>query len=237
MKKIALWSGPRNISTAMMYSFANRDDVRVVDEPLFGYFLKKTGVWRPSREEVLDVMEQNPKKIISQLLNPIDDKSIFFMKHMANHLIDIDWSFLTSFNNIILTRDPKDVILSYYNHIKNPSILDLCYEIQHQLLEYLIDVKHPPLVIDSKQVLMNPRNMLKKMCDSLAIDFTKKMLSWKAQPIKEDGVWAKYWYHNVHKTTCFGTYQTSNKTIPKSLIPIYEKCLVHYNEILTYQLK
>ena len=128
-KKIALWSGPRNISTAMMYSFANRKDTRVVDEPLFGYFLKHTNLWRPSKDEVLSTMEQDPKKILSELTNPKQDQAVFFMKHMANHLIDLDWSFLKGFSNIILTRHPKDVILSYSKHIKNPSMLDLCFEI------------------------------------------------------------------------------------------------------------
>ncbi|HHZ66240.1 MAG TPA: hypothetical protein EYN51_12235, partial [Flavobacteriales bacterium] len=90
VKKIALWSGPRNISTALMYSFANRSDTAVVDEPLFGYFLKHTGVWRPSRKEVLATMETNAINIMDTLLNPPTDMPVYFMKHMANHLIDLN---------------------------------------------------------------------------------------------------------------------------------------------------
>ena len=237
-KKIALWSGPRNISTAMMYSFANRKDTRVVDEPLFGYFLKHTNLWRPSKDEVLSTMEQDPKKILSELTNPKQDQAVFFMKHMANHLIDLDWSFLKGFSNIILTRHPKDVILSYSKHIKNPSMLDLCFEIQHELLNYLIENQHPAIVIDASQVLANPELILKKICNTLNINFSTKMLSWEPGPLKEDGVWAKYWYHNVHKSTCFGKYISSkDATLSKDLLPIYRKCLVHYNELLNHQLK
>ena len=99
--RIAMWSGPRNISTAMMYSFGNRKDTTIVDEPLFGYFLKHTGAWRPSRDEALSSMEQDPTKVMKELNNPNIENPIYFMKHMANHLIDLDWSVLKNFKNIL----------------------------------------------------------------------------------------------------------------------------------------
>ena len=136
--KIALWSGPRNISTAMMYSFGNRKDTTIVDEPLFGYFLKHTGAWRPSRDEVLSSMEQDPSKVIKELSNPNIENPVYFMKHMVNHLIDLDWSVLKNFKNILLTRDPKDMLLSYYKYMENPTMLDTGYQIQLEILNYLI---------------------------------------------------------------------------------------------------
>ena len=236
VKKIALWSGPRNISTAMMYSFANRKDTKVVDEPLFGYFLNHTNSWRPSRDEVLSSMEQNPSRIIHELSNPACENPVFFMKHMANHLIDLDWSFLNDFKNIVLTRDPKEVLLSYSKHIKDPSMLDLCFKIQHEIVIYLKKNNVNHIVIDSKQVLLNPEKTLQKLCSALSIDFSKSMLSWKKGPIKEDGIWSRYWYENVHNSTGFKKYKPSNSALPKQFQSIYEECLVHYKELLNHQL-
>ena len=106
------------------------------------------------------------------------------------------------------------------------------------LLNYLIENDHPAIVVDASQVLANPELILKKICNTLNINFSTKMLSWEPGPLKEDGVWAKYWYHNVHKSTCFGKYISSkDATLSKDLLPIYRKCLVHYNELLNHQLK
>ena len=161
--KIALWSGPRNISTAMMYSFGNRADTSIVDEPLFGYFLKQTGVWRPSREEVLSSMETDASSIIKKLSNPNINSEIYFMKHIANHLVDLDWSFLKDFRNVILTRDPKKVLLSYEAHVKSPTILDIAFEIQLELINYLKKNNLHCIVLDADQVLKDPESELKKI--------------------------------------------------------------------------
>ena len=233
--KIALWSGPRNISTALMYSFANRNDVKVIDEPLFGYFLNYSGAWRPSRKEVLATMELIPENIIEQIVNPTINKPVFFIKNMANHLIDLNWSFLDNFYNIILTRDPKDMLMSYSKHIGNPTMLDTCYEIQVELIEYLTNKAIPFVVVDSKEILQNPEKALKRICSLASIPFSVEMLNWEKGPLKEDGIWAKYWYNNVHSSNSFGNYVSNDQKLPIQITDIYEKCLIHYNQILKFQ--
>ena len=235
--KIALWSGPRNVSTALMYSFANREDTKVIDEPLFGYFLKHTGVWRPSRKEVLNSMDLNSSSIINKMIHPEIKQPIFFIKNMANHLSGLDWSFLDNFHNVILTRDPKEMLLSYSQHMERPTMLDTCYEIQTNLLKYLTSNNIPLLVVDSKQVLLNPQKALKKICKFSSIPFSTKMLNWEKGSIIEDGLWAKYWYGNVHKSKSFGSYLSNDRDLPNELHALYEKCLIHYNEILKFQSK
>ena len=237
VKKIALWSGPRNISTALMYSFANRQDTKVIDEPLFGYFLKHTGTWRPSRKEVLETMDLNPLSAINKLIYPDINQAVYFIKNMANHLLDLDWSFLANFHNIILTRHPKEMLLSYSQHMDNPTMLDTCYEIQNDLLKYLTSHNTPLLVIDSKQVLINPEKALRKICKFSSIPFSTKMLNWEKGSIIEDGLWAKYWYESVHRSSSFGKYQPNDQNLPNELCALYEKCLIHYNEILKFQSK
>ena len=235
--KIALWSGPRNISTALMYSFANRSDTAIVDEPLFGYFLRKTGVWRPSREEVLATMETDPEKIIHSLLEPSTDMPVYFMKHMANQLIDLNLAFLDFFKNVILIRDPKDVLLSYSKQIEEPTLLDTAYKMQADLVDHLDKVGTPFVVLNAKNVLLNPEGQIRLLCDKLNIDFQSSMLNWDAGPREEDGIWAKYWYNSVHESTGFGSYREKDEKLPSSLTPLYEECMEYYGKLERLQLK
>jgi len=230
--KIALWSGPRNISTAMMYSFGNRADSTIVDEPLFGYFLNHTGVWRPSRDEVLASMETDALEIVKELCNPSMSSKVYFMKHIANHLIDLDWTFLKNFKNIILTRDPKRVLLSYDVHVKSPTMLDVAYKAQYELLNYLKNNKLQYIVLDADEVLENPEKAIENLCLYLSIPFDTNMLEWEPGPRKEDGVWAKYWYHNVHKSTGFKRVNNKELKLPEHLEELYNECLIYYNNIL-----
>ncbi len=235
--KIALWSGPRNISTALMYSFANRSDTAVVDEPLFGYFLKQTGVWRPSREEVLATMETDPQKVINSLLEPSTDMPVYFMKHMANHLVDLNLAFLDNFKNVILIRDPKDVLLSYSKQIEEPTLLDTAYKMQADLVDHLDKVGTPFVVLNARNVLLNPEGQIRLLCDKLNIDFQSSMLNWDAGPREEDGIWAKYWYDSVHESTGFGSYREKDEELPSSLTPLYEECMEYYGKLERLQLK
>ena len=235
--KIALWSGPRNISTALMYSFANRSDTAVVDEPLFGYFLKQTGVWRPSREEVLATMETDPEKIINSLLEPSTDMPVYFMKHMANQLIDLNLAFLDCFKNVILIRDPKDVLLSYSKQIEEPTLLDTAYKMQADLVDHFDKVGTPFVVLNARNVLLNPEGQIRILCDKLNIDFQSSMLNWDAGPREEDGIWAKYWYGSVHESTGFGSYREKDEELPSSLTPLYEECMEYYGKLERLQLK
>ncbi len=235
--KIALWSGPRNISTAMMYSFANRSDTAVVDEPLFGYFLKQTGAWRPSRKEVLATMETDPKKIIDSLLEPSTDMPVFFMKHMANQLVDLDLAFLDSFKNVVLIRDPKSVLLSYSKQVEEPTLLDTAYKMQVDLIDHLKEVETPFVVLNAKSVLQNPEGQLRILCEKINIEFQSSMLNWDAGPRKEDGVWAKYWYDSVHESTGFRAYREKDEELPSNLNPLYDECMEYYGKLECWQLE
>jgi hypothetical protein len=234
--KIALWSGPRSISTALMYSFANRSDTAVVDEPLFGYFLKQTGVWRPSREEVLATMETDSQKVINSLLEPSTDLSVYFMKHMANHLVDLDLAFLDSFKNVILIRDPKDVLLSYSKQVGEPTLLDTAYEMQADLIDHFEESGTSFTVLNARNVLLNPEGQLRTLCDRLNIPFQISMLNWNKGPREEDGVWAKYWYESVHQSTGFGSYREKTEELPSNLTSLYDECVEYYGKLERFQL-
>lgn len=233
-KPIALWSGPRNLSTALMYSFGNRQDCRVIDEPLFGYFLQKTGVWRPSREEVLKVMETDPACILKDMRDA-KGRSMVFSKNMANHLEGLDLKLLLSFQNVILTREPTAVLGSYTRQVKHPTPLDLCYHQQLRIIEYLQHQDLPILVLDSDQLRSAPEVQLQKLCAYLDIDFRKKMLRWKAGARAEDGVWAKYWYQSVHQSTGFSPAPVNSQLLPAEYQELYRNVSAVYHQIITFK--
>ncbi len=194
---ISLWSGPRNCSTALMYSFAQRSDMCVLDEPLFGHFLQQTGVSRPSREDVLATMPLDRPTVLSQFERR--GKPHLFLKHMANHLEGWnEWADFAQNSHVVLTRDPVRVLASYQQHIQSPTRLDLCYDHQLWWLNHLKAKGIPVLVLDSDALVSNPEVQLKRLCYFLDLPWDEKMLRWKAGPRPEDGVWAQYWYHRVH---------------------------------------
>ena len=231
---IALWSGPRNLSTALMYSFANRGDCRVIDEPLFGYFLEKTGVWRPSRVEALELMDKDPKRILMDM-QQTGNFNYVFSKNMANHLEGLDFGLLGSFQNILLTREPAAVLSSYLKQVEKPTALDLGYDHQLQILRYLKEKDIDFIVVDSDELRGAPDEVLQNLCAFLGIPFTLKMLSWPAGPRPEDGVWAKYWYGHVHQSTGFMPSPARNYEVPEGMEALYTESLKKYQEIITYK--
>ncbi len=196
--RVSLWSGPRNCSTALMYSFAQRSDFEVIDEPLFAHFLKLTGAQRPSRDEALRVMSTNLASIQDGWMH---SKSHVFIKHMANHLEGTKSSCFQSHHHVFLIRDPRKVILSFQAHINKPTSIDLCFDHQWQWLQECIRNNWPYFIVDSDSLVANPEFNLRQICAFLKIPFEKGMLSWNPGPRPEDGVWAKYWYHRVHASS------------------------------------
>jgi hypothetical protein len=236
IKRICLWSGPRNISTALMYAFAQRVDTKVFDEPLYGYYLKQHPVahsYHPGAEDILQTMETSGNKVIQMMLRN-DEMPVLFFKHMTHHLLDLDCSFMKDTINIILTRDPKDMLPSFDKIIKVPSLDDVGYQLHIDLLNYFESQSIPFKVINSKQVLKNPEDTLRKLCEFADIPFEKSMLSWKPQKREEDGIWAKYWYHNVHKSSGFQKYEPKKEPFPEHLNPLLEECLPYYNKLMEY---
>ncbi len=232
--RIALWSGPRNVSTALMYSFANRQDCTVLDEPFFGAFLQQTGVWRPSRDEVLLTMELDQQKVLSEIKTK-NDSPVLFIKNMANHLEGMDLPLVKSFKNIILCRAPEAVLTSYTKQIESPTVLDLGYKHQLGLLRYLVAENEDFYVLQSDALRNNPAGELKNLCKYLDIPFSENMLQWKAGARREDGVWAKYWYHSVHKSTGFTPVDTQEYKCPDGCEELLKQSKELYNEILNYK--
>ena len=230
-----MWSGPRNVSTAMMYSFAQRPDCKVWDEPLYGYYLKKTGVHHPGHEQILKQMEVNGPDICKQMIERQFKEPILFIKNMAHHLTGLDRAFIYKMTNILLIRDPEEMLPSLIQHVPKPTLRDTGLQSQWQVYSELIKVQDP-LVIDSKRFLSQPREMLHKICIELAIPFYDDMLHWRRGPIREDGVWSKYWYQQIHLSSGFKPYKKKKEGVPKFLEPLLEDCNQYYHKLLKHAL-
>ena len=238
LKRISLWSGPRNISTALMYSFAQRSDTKVVDEPLYAHFLSRNiqaRAYHPGTEEVLSTMENDGKKVVEMMLHA-SDKPVMFYKNMTHHLPGLDTKFLSQLTNVILTRDPVEMLPSYADVVETPTLEDVGYRMQVELLEELQQRGLPVVVVDSADILRNPKQHLKKLCEAVGIAFQSTMLNWEAGPRPEDGCWAPYWYKNVHQSTGFQLYTPKTALFPDRLKPLLEQCLQYYEKLIENKL-
>ncbi len=208
--RIAMWSGPRNISTALMRSWENRHDCSVVDEPFYAAYLADTGLDHPCREQILLTQSTDYGKVIEELTrNPVATP-LQYQKQMTHHIprgMSMEWC--APFKHCFLIRDPAQVIASYLQ--KMPSIDEDAIGISRQaeLFDQITDISgSPPAVIDSHDVLQNPKQLLKNLCLALDVEFPEEqMLSWPTGRRSSDGIWADHWYHNVEQSTGFGLYQ------------------------------
>ncbi|MGB1207106.1 MAG: hypothetical protein ACPG5B_15780 [Chitinophagales bacterium] len=228
-KIISVWSGPRNISTALMYAFAQRKDTLVVDEPLYAHYLLHSDTKHPAEEAVLATQENDGNKVMQSLLNDIFcDVPVLFLKQMAHHLIALDHSFLSKMTNVLLIREPKAVIHSFAKVIKEPKLSDIGIKRQFEMYDIFAKMGENVPIIDSAEVLKNPALVLEKLCEQIGIPFTEKMLSWKKGARKEDGIWAEYWYANVHQSTGFKKYEPKTIDLDEKLLPLYAESLPFY---------
>ena len=232
MKVINLISGPRNLSTALMYSFAQREDMTVLDEPFYGYYLQNASleIEHPSQKEILQTMELNEEKVIENI-NSLRKQKNVFVKGMAHHYLTDSPNFILNWENVILIRHPKKLIASFSKVIHTPTLNDIGIKKASELFLFLKKNGTTPIVIDSDELLKNPRNYLKKLCNLLEIPFSEKMLRWKKGGIPEDGVWAKHWYKNVHNSEGFAVQKSSSQPLPNHLEPLLAEALPYY-EIL-----
>lgn len=238
MKVINLISGPRNLSTAIMYSFAQRLDTTVLDEPFYGCYLKNASLQKehPSQKEILLTMELKEEKVIENI-NTLAQRKMVFIKGMAHHYLSEIPFFILDWFNIILIRHPKKLIASFSKVIQNPSLDDIGIKKASELFVFLKKNGKTPVVIDSDELLKNPETYLKKLCNLLNIPFSEKMLSWKQGGIPEDGVWAKNWYGNVHNSEGFSVQKSSSQSLPQHLKPLLDKALPYYETLKNNILK
>lgn len=237
---VNLLSGPRNVSTALMYSFAQRADAAVVDEPLYGHYLRLTHAPQPHWEEMLTLLETDGERAVRDtILNPPPGKTVWFIKNMAHHLIDLDAAWLSDprVATVFLIRDPVQMLPSLVNQLPDPTERDAAYADQarwHRQLE--ADGLHPQ-VIDSRDLLLDPPGVLAELCRRIGIPFYPAMLQWEAGPRPEDGPWAKYWYHNLHRSTGFVPFSEKKDPFPDRLRPLLDACLPHYEYLTAHAIR
>ncbi len=229
--RINLWSGPRNVSTALMYSFAQRSDTRVIDEPLYAHYLRVSGADHPGRDEVLAWQENDGAKVVREVMLGPCDKPVLFMKQMAHHLVAIDRAFLAKTANVILTRDPEDMLPSLAENLKTPSLRDTGYAMQTELVSELRALGQDPPVLVAAEILRDPKSVLSKLCARLSIPFDEAMLAWKPGARPEDGIWAPHWYASVHRSSGFAPYSKKSAPFPERLRPLLAECRPHFAEL------
>lgn len=228
-------SGPRNVSTAMMYSFAQHPLFEVVDEPFYGYYLKESGVNHPGREEILASLPTTIPHILQQLTPKANEHLL--VKNMAHHLIMVqDLTFLKEMKHLFLIRHPAKLISSFAKVIDKPTLRDIGLKDEYILFNEIAEYQKP-VVIDSDDLLKDPEQVLKNAFDELGLPFDKKMLKWKAGPRKEDGVWATYWYKNVHASTGFAPYREKKVDLNGYLSELYEEALPYYQKLSKHAIK
>lgn len=238
--RIAMWSGPRNISTAMMRAWGNRPDTAVIDEPFYAYYLERTGKDHPVAAEVIAAGETDWRKVVRHLTDePIPGgKPVFFQKQMTHHLLpEINREWIANLTNCFLTRDPQEVILSYIKKNPEPALEDLGFVQQCELFEFVRGRNRAtPPVVDARDVLENPKRTLRLLCDAIGVPFDQAMLSWPPGLRETDGTWAKHWYDAVAKSTSFEPYKPRERRLPDSLSEIYEQCRQCYDRLYQYRL-
>jgi hypothetical protein len=235
-----MWSGPRNISTAMMRSWGNRPDTFVCDEPFYAYYLKATGRDHPGRDEVVDRGETDWRRVVAHLTGEVPDgKSVFYQKHMTHHLLpEIDRGWLDAVTNCFLIRDPAEVVVSYLKKNDDPTLEDIGFVQQAEIFDWVREhTGGIPPVIDAHDVLENPEKILRLLCEANGVDFTTAMLSWPPGLRETDGIWAKHWYNEVATSTGFRTpRQAKVALVPERLKDIHGQSRESYERLYAHRL-
>lgn len=221
-----------------MYSFAQRDDMRVVDEPLYGHYLRVSSAEHPGREEIVAAMNCDGDAVMRDLIehSAKSPETILFIKHMAHHLLQLDLRFLERTNNIFLIRDPEEMLPSLTVQLPHASLADTGLKRQWQLLQDLRSHGQQAIVLDSRELLLDPEGVLRQLCDKLGLTFEQRMLHWPAGPRTEDGVWAKHWYQAVHESTGYSSYQAKNH-FPAELEALLDECRSWYDKLFALAIR
>ncbi len=237
--RIAMWSGPRNLSTAMMYSFGARSDCAVWDEPFYGEYLARTGLAHPMAAETIAAGGVDMAAIRARCLGDVPEgRAVFYQKHMVHHLqvgSDLDW--INSFVNVFLIRHPARVIASYHAKREHPTLEDIGFRQQAELFDFLCQQDGAaPIVIDSADIRAAPEMMLRALCDQIGLGFDPAMLSWPSGGHPQDGAWAPHWYNAVWKSTGFAVAEGAIPDVPEALQPILEQALPYYAQMAAHKI-
>ncbi|MXV83539.1 sulfotransferase family protein [Candidatus Poribacteria bacterium] len=220
-----------------MYAFAQRSDTEVIDEPLYAHYLyTKYGAQafkgtHPGAAEVLASMSTDGEQVIEQVILGSCEKPVLFMKQMAHHLLNINLSFLQHTHNVLLIRDPREMLPSLAKVIGTPTLADTGLKTQYDLLKDLRAAGQSPPILDARLLLENPSTVLSQLCERLGLEFERSMLSWEAGGNPADGVWAPYWYQNVHRSTGFAPYRPKSEPFPTELEAVLAVCVEYYSAL------
>jgi hypothetical protein len=237
--RLAMWSGPRNISTALMRAWGNRPDTSIVDEPFYAFYLQATGKKHPGADEVIASGETDWRKVVTQLTSLVPNgKRIFFQKQMTHHLLpEVEREWLGAVMNCFLIRDPREVIVSYVKKREDPALEDLGFVQQAEIFDFVREHTHAiPPIVDARDVLENPERTLRLLCDAVGVEFSESMLSWPPGLRDTDGIWAKYWYGEVARSTSFEPYRPRHDEVPKNLFEIHKHCRKCYERLYEHRL-
>lgn len=236
--RIAMWSGPRNLSTAMMYSFGARSDCAVVDEPFYAAYLRMTGLDHPMREEILASQSQDPIEVAAGLCGSTPGaRPFWYQKHMTQHMIPgvpRDW--MREVRNVFLIRHPARVIASYAAKRENPTLDDIGFWQQAELFDEVQGWGGDPVVIDSHDIRDDPAGMLERLCDAIGLHYSPGMLSWPQGGHPQDGVWASHWYGAVWRSTGFAGPEGELPEVPEHLQPVLNAALPFYEKMKAIKL-
>ena len=231
--RLAMWSGPRNLSTAMMYAFGARGDCAVIDEPFYAAYLAATGLDHPMKDAILAAQPTDPDAVVAQITGPIPGGAAhFYQKHMTHHMLpDSPKQWMRGMVNVFLIRHPARVIASYAAKRENPTLEDIGFRQQAELFEAVKGWQGSPIVIDSTDIRQDPEKMLKRLCRTIGLPFTPKMLHWPRGGHPDDGAWAPHWYGSVWSSTGFAGAEGPLPRVPGHLQSVLDQALPYYHQL------
>ena len=238
--RIAMWSGPRNLSTAMMRSFGNRADTAVSDEPFYGCFLKTTGADHPLRNETIEAMDCNWRSVMSSLReDPPHGSPIWYQKHMWHHMVGpVGYDDFDGFRHAFLIREPERMIASYLRKRERADFENFGLDRQAEFFDREAErLGHAPPVVDANDVLNDPSEVLRKLCSALAIGWSEEMLSWAPGPRETDGPWAAHWYGAVEKSTGFDAADSGPVELDDDARRLADRCRPHYERLAAHRIR
>ena len=236
--KIAMWSGPRNLSTAMMYSFGARSDCTVIDEPFYGPYLRLTGIDHPMRDEIIASTSGNVERIVEEITGPNPaQKPHFYQKHMTQHMVEgVPREWMADVTNVFLLRHPARVVASFAKKYPEVAESDIGFVQQVELFDHVLSLGQTPFVIDSADIRENPATRLQELCEALGIDWDPAMLSWPSGGHAADGIWAAHWYDAVHQSTGFADAEGPMPVLTGRLAELVESVLPAYNQMAAHKI-